>query len=234
MKSIFTWHRIPEMVISDSDPSLLQTSTQNLHKIVNLNMLLVVVCITHRVIVKLREQLVLLLACRSTPLTNGFSPSKLLMSKKLQTTVQISKIQHIWNVPKQKHNCDNIMMSKICLHWIKQTVLIPNQDAEVVVGEEVAPRSYEPIPSKWTYHHNPRDIIIFSNVGNDSHDLVTEETGNSKQQRHSNCLSISVMHQFSAEIHKSLIVCFILDSIDHTWNYLFIPLSEQIIVSSGL
>ena len=118
------------MVISDNDPSLLQTSTQNLHKIVNLNMLLVVVCITHRVIVKLREQLVLLLACRSTPLANGFSPSKLLMSKKLQTTVQISKIQHIRNVPnmtlvekkeeelksKRKHNYDNIMMSESCLH----------------------------------------------------------------------------------------------------------------------
>ena len=77
---------------------------------------------------------------------------------------------------------------------------------------DVAPRSYEPIPSNGTYRHNPRDIVISSNAGNDSHDPVIEETGNSKQKTHPNCLSFLVMHQFSAEIHKSLIVCFILDS----------------------
>ena len=96
------------------------------------------------------------------------------------------------------------------------TVWIPNQDTEVeeaekekkaeTVREEAAPRSYEARPSNGTYCHNPRDIIISSNVGNDSHDPVTEENGNSKQQRHPNRLSILVMHQFYVEVHESLIV----------------------------
>ena len=76
--------------------------------------------------------------------------------------------------------------------------------------EEAAPRSYEARPSNGTYCHNPRDIIIYSNVGNNSHNPVTEENGNSKQQRHPNHLSILVMHQFHVEVHESLIVLFIL------------------------
>ena len=81
-----------------------------------------------------------------------FSPSELLMSRKLQTTVPISKSQHIPNVPnminmtlvkkkeqqlKQNATMINIMMSELPLLNQGDTVWIPNQDTEAFVGEEV-------------------------------------------------------------------------------------------------
>ena len=94
------------------DPSLFQTSTHNLHKIINLKTS-PVVCITHRGMIKLREQWVQTMLTQqaktlSLPnlnigiyhaFVNVFSPSELFVSQKRWTNVLISRTQCISNVP---------------------------------------------------------------------------------------------------------------------------------------
>ena len=107
---------------------------------------------------KEKDPYLALLAYTSTPLHNGYSPSELLMSRKLRTTIPISKELRLPQVPdlsairkkeevmkkKQKENFDNHHKAKELSHLdYRDVVWIPQQETEAVVTDEVAPRSYE-------------------------------------------------------------------------------------------
>jgi hypothetical protein len=124
-----------------------------------------------------------LLTYRSTPLNNGYSPSELLMSRKLRTNIPISKEQQTPQVPdmsivrkreetlkmKQKQNFDNCHKAKQLSHLdYRDVVWVPQQETEAVVNVEVAPRSYELVTAQGSiFRRNKRDIIQLEN-GNDS------------------------------------------------------------------
>ncbi len=89
-KSIFARHGIPTM-----DPSTAQDSTESLPTTLGFIMLHQVLT-TRRgrksnLLKKEKDPYLALLAYRTTPLKNGYSPAELLMNRKLRTTVPITR-----------------------------------------------------------------------------------------------------------------------------------------------
>lgn len=123
----------------------------------------------------LNKEKYLYLAYRSTPLQNGYCPSELLMSRKYRTTVPIAREQRSPKVPDmglvkskdktckktQKQNYDKRHRSReLPPLTAGDAVWIPARETEAVVGEEVAPRSYEVTTSSGsTIRRNRRDLV---------------------------------------------------------------------------
>ena len=115
-----------------------------------------------------------LLAHRSTPLQCGYSPSELLMNRKLRTTLPIPRSSLIPSIPDrellrekdehyktlQKQNFDDH-------HGVRElpqlqsgdAVWIPDRNSEAVVLEQVNERSYQVQTPEGTYRRNRRALI---------------------------------------------------------------------------
>ena len=187
-KSIFARHGIPETVISDNGPQFSSKEYSDFTKLYQFNHVTSspyfpqsngeaerAVGTVKNLLRKEKDPYLALLAYRSTPLHNGYSPSELLMSRKLRTTIPISKELRLPQVPdlsairkkeevmkkKQKENFDNHHKAKELSHLdYRDVVWIPQQETEAVVTDEVAPRSYELVTANGSViRRNRRDLI---------------------------------------------------------------------------
>ena len=186
-KSIFARHGIPEVVISDNGPQYSADAYEQFAKEYQFQHITSspyypqsngeaerAVGTIKRLLNKEKEPYLAILSYRSTPLQNGFTPSELLMSRKLRTTVPIPREQRKPKVPdleslrareeeikrSQKRNFD-------IRHGVRdlpeleegELVWIPDRQSEAVVQEEVAPRSYNVSTPDGTVRRNRRDLI---------------------------------------------------------------------------
>ena len=187
MKSIFARHGVPEIVISDNGPQYASEAFAAFAQHYGF---------THRTssplypqgngeaerAVKTVKELLrkggdpylALLAHRSSPLQCGYSPSELLMNRKLRTTLPIPRSSLIPSVPDrellrekdehykihQKQNFDNH-------HGVRElpqlqpgdAVWLPDRNSEAVVLEQVNHRSYQVQTPEGTYRRNRRALI---------------------------------------------------------------------------
>ena len=104
-----------------------------------------------------------ILACRTTPTEIGYSPTELLMSRKLGTTVPLlPELRKPVTVDpslvaekdakfkaRQKHNFDERHGTRELHHG--STVWIPDRQSSATVTEETAPRSYTVDTSDGTF-----------------------------------------------------------------------------------
>ena len=115
-----------------------------------------------------------LLAYITTPLLNVYRPAELSMNRKLRTNVPSSREDQKPHVPKRK-----LLVEREEEARRKQTatfgghhraqdlsptlpgdlVCLPDMREQVIVGDEIAPRSYEVETSSSTFRRNRRDII---------------------------------------------------------------------------
>ena len=110
-----------------------------------------------RLLSKGKDPYLAILSYRSTPLQNGFSPSELLMNRKLRTTVPMTREQRKPKVPDQtlvrareeeiKRNLKRNYDRRYGVRKLPElnpgdAVWIPDRKEEGMVQEEVAPRSY--------------------------------------------------------------------------------------------
>ena len=142
-----------------------------------------------------------LLAYRTTPLQNGYSPSELLMSRRLRSTVPISLKQRMPEKPdmamvrnrdeeikeKQKRNFDRRHRStELPPLSPGDLVWLPSQEKEAVVGEEVAPRSYQVItPNGFETRRNRQDLIPLPEVQSQTTNAESPDTKATPQREES-------------------------------------------------
>ena len=108
-----------------------------------------------------------LLACRATPLQNGYSPSELLICRMLRTTVPSTCSQQSPRIPgvvtlrakdehlksRQKQSFDNHHGAREVPPLApSDTVWVPDCEFEGSAGEEVVPHSYEVATADGTYN----------------------------------------------------------------------------------
>ena len=120
------------------------------------------------------EPYLALLAYRSTPVTNGYSPAELLMNRRLRTNVPVSREARVPRVPdktlllereeelrrKQKCNFNH-------RHWARDlspalpgnVVWLPDRKQRGTIGDQVIPRSYQVETPSCTFRCNRRDIV---------------------------------------------------------------------------
>ena len=115
-----------------------------------------------------------LLAYRSTPLENGYSPAELLMGRKLKTTIPIIPVVLQPKLPnhstlrkkedeirkRQQKNFDRRHKAKTLEPLLPgETVWIPDHSTTGIVTNEIAPRSYNVQTATGQYRRNRRHII---------------------------------------------------------------------------
>ena len=114
LKSIFAHHGIPEVVVSDNGPQYSSAVFEKFSKEYEFDHVTSspkypqangeaerVVKTTKQLLEKNSNPYLALLAYRSTPLENGYSPSELLMGRKLRTTLPIAPKQLKPSLPKE-------------------------------------------------------------------------------------------------------------------------------------
>ena len=203
LKSIFARHGIPEVVVSDNGPQYLSAVFEEFSKEYEFDHVTSspkypqangeaerAVKTTKQLLEKNREPYLALLAYRSTPLENGYSPSELLMGRKLRTTLPIAPKQLKPSLPKEsvvrekerklkkrnKRNFDS-------RHKVKDlqplqpgdTVWIPESKSEGTIVEQSDPRSYTVRVQNGTIRRNRRDLIVLP----DPQESVSPEEQNS-------------------------------------------------------
>ena len=188
-KSIFARYGIPEVVISDNGP---QFSSEAYRKFSNNYLFKHItsspyyprsngeaeraVATIKSLFKKEDDPYLALLAYRSTPLQNGYSPSELLMCRKIKSLIPITREQLIPTIPdatslrirdkkikeRQKRNFDDH-------HGVRNSsqlnpedrVWIRDQRVSAQVNTEVAPRSYEVSTSNGSIvRRNRKDLIL--------------------------------------------------------------------------
>jgi hypothetical protein len=213
-KSIFARHGIPEVVISDNGPQFSSKEYMQFAEDYQFHHITTspyfpqangeverAVGTIKRLLKKERDPYLALLAHRSSPLQNGYSPSELLMSRKLRTTIPISKELRRPHPPdltevkrKEEKVKENLKKNFDGRHKANElsrldyrdVVWIPQQETEAVVTGEVAPRSYELITGRGsTIRRNRRDLIQLETSNEDSHgtDEVEKEPGEDENNR---------------------------------------------------
>ena len=203
LKSIFARHGIPEVVVSDNGPQYSSAVFEEFSKEYEFDHVTSspkypqangeaerAVKTTKQLLEKNREPYLALLAYRSTPLENGYSPSELLMGRKLRTTLPIAPKQLKPSLPKEsvvrekerklkkrnKRNFDS-------RHKVKDlqplqpgdTVWIPESKSEGTIVEQSDPRSYTVRVQNGTIRRNRRDLIVLP----DPQESVSPEEQNS-------------------------------------------------------
>ena len=192
-KSIFARHGIPEIVVSDNGPQFSAAHYSNFAQSYGFDHITSspyfpqsngeaerAVGTIKRLLNKEEDPYMALLAYHTTPLQNGYSPSELLMSRRLRSTVPISLKQRMPEKPdmamvrdrdeeikeKQKRNFDRRHRStELPPLSPGDLVWLPSQEKEAVVGEEVAPRSYQVItPNGFETRRNRQDLIALPEV----------------------------------------------------------------------
>lgn len=186
-KSIFARHGIPEVVISDNGPQYSADAYEQFAKDYQFQHITSspyypqsngeaerAVGTIKRLLNKEKDPYLAILSYRSTPLQNGYTPSELLMNRKLRTTVPITREQRKPKVPDQqsllareeeiKRNQKKNFDSR---HGVRdlpeleegELVWIPDRQAEAVVQEEVATRSYNVSAPDGTVRRNRRNLV---------------------------------------------------------------------------
>ena len=207
-KSIFARHGIPEVVVSDNGPQYSSKAYADFAKEYQFKHVTSspyhpqsngeaerAVGTIKSLLKKEKDPYLAILSYRSTPLQNGYCPSKLLMSRKLRTIVPISCEQRKPQVPDtetlkareeklkadQKRNFDRHrgvrelpQLNPGDLTWL------PDFQTEAVVEEEIAPRSYNVSTAQGTVRRNRRDLIQSPNQENS--DPVSEGPGEQTEQ----------------------------------------------------
>ena len=186
-KSIFARHDIPEAVISDNGPQYTSQLYDEFARTYQFEHITSspyhpqgngeaerVVGTIKRMLSKCEDPYLALLSYRTTPLHIGYSPSELLMSCTLRSTVPNTRGQRIPRVPDResvKHldkkfkahmkvNFDSHHGARPLPHLSSgDTVWIPDRQAEASVDQAVGPESYEVDTSDGTYCRNRRDLI---------------------------------------------------------------------------
>ena len=186
-KSIFARHGIPEVVISDNGPQYTSEAYAKFAKDYQFHHITSspyfpqsngeaerAVGTVKNLLKKSDDAYLALLAYRATPLQNGYSPSELLMCRKLRTTVPSTHSQRVPKVPdsvtlreKDKHLKIRQKQNFDSHHGVRElpplaqgdTVWVPDRESEGTTQEEVAPHSYEVTTADGTYRRNRRDLI---------------------------------------------------------------------------
>ena len=122
------------------------------------------------------EPYLVLLAYKSTPLSNGHLPAELLMNRKLRTNVPSSREAQKPHVPnrklvvereeeqrlKQKVNFDQRHRAwNLSPALPGDVVWILDRREQEIVGDEIAPRSYKVETPSSMFRRNRRDIPYF-------------------------------------------------------------------------
>ena len=188
MKSVFARHGIPELVMSDNGPqyaceAFSQFSQEYQFQHVTSSPLYPqsngeaerAVKTVKTLLKKESDPYLALLSYRATPLQIGYSPSELLMGRKLRTTVPTTRQQLIPNTPdrslvrerdkQQKQRQEETFNRRHGARELPalvpgETVWVPDRSTEATVVDEVDHRSYEVETSDGTYRRNRRDIVL--------------------------------------------------------------------------
>ena len=175
-KSIFACHGIPEFVISDNGPQYASQSYLEFAKSYQFQHVTSspyypqsngeaerAVGTVKRLLNKEKDPYLTIMAYRATPLQNGYSPSELLMSRRLRTTIPMSRRQREPKLPdvrsltkrdqtlklKQKEDFDKCHGAQELSELdYGDVVWVPDHETQAVVGEQVAPRSYKIVTSE--------------------------------------------------------------------------------------
>ena len=211
-KSLFSRHGIPEIVISDNGP---QYSADEYRKFANDYQFEHITSSPHypqsngeaeravqtvkSLLKKEGDPYLALLSYRATPLKCGFSPSELLMSRKLRTNIPMTREQLKAKVadPHLVRERDESSKSQQQsdydrYHGVRQlpslspgdTVWIPDRQEEGTVTQESGTRSFEVQTPDGTYRRNRRALIQMPDITNrtetDNSDLITNDTNSSE------------------------------------------------------
>ena len=184
---MFARHGIPEVVVSDSGPQYSAEAYKTFAKDYQFTYVTSspyhpqsngeaerAVGTIKRLLSKGKDPYLAILSYRSTPLQNGFSPSELLMNRKLRTTVPMTREQRKPKVPDQtlikareeeiKKNLKRNYDRRYGVRELPELnpgdiVWIPDREEEAVVQEEVAPRSYRVNTPEGTVRRNRRGLV---------------------------------------------------------------------------
>ena len=147
---------------------------------------------TKQILAKNKDPYLGLLAYRSTPLENGYSPSELLMGRKLRTMIPTTpsqlkpKLPHVHTLKKrekeikdrQKRNFDKTHKAR-SLSPLREgdKVWLPNGTSGTVSEQLTSPRSYNIVTSSGTVRRNRRHLTqqpISNEVQNDEQTPTSE------------------------------------------------------------
>ena len=187
MKSIFARHGIPELIVSDNGP---QYSSKEFAEFMREYQCRHItsgplypqsngeaeraVKTIKGLLKKEGDPYLALLSNRATPLQIGYSPSELLMGRKLRTTVPTIREQLVPRVPdstlvrerdkQQKQRQERTFNTRRRARELSElvpgdNVWVPDRSSEATVLNEVNHRSYEVETSEGTYRRNRRDIV---------------------------------------------------------------------------
>lgn len=187
MKSMFARHGIPELIMSDNGPQysceafsvfareyqFQHVTSSPLYPQSNGEAERAVKTIKG-LLKKEGDPYLALLSYRATPLQIGFSPSELLMGRKLRTTVPTTRQQLVPRVPdstlvrnrdkQQKQRQERTFNRRHGARELPElvpgdTVWVPDRNSEATVQDETNPRSYEIETADGNYRRNRRDLI---------------------------------------------------------------------------
>jgi len=187
MKSIFARHGIPELCVSDNGPQYSSEEFSELMREYHCQHITSsplypqsngeaerAVKTIKGLLKKEGDPYLALLSYRATPLQIGYSPSELLMGRKLRTTVPTIQKQLIPRVPdstlirkrdkQQKQRQERTFNMRHGARELPElvpgdNVWVPDRNSEATVLDEVNHRSYEVETSEGTYRRNSRDIV---------------------------------------------------------------------------
>ena len=231
-KGIFARHGIPEVVVSDNGPQYSSEAyaalarqfqfehvTSSPHYPQSNGEAERAVQTVKNLLKKDGDPYLALLAYRSTPLKCGFSPSELLMARKLRTNVPMTRGSLKPAVPdptllreREEQYRNRVQSNYDQHHGVRdleplspgQTVWIPDRGEEAhVVQEADTPRSYEVQTSEGTYRRNRRALIDLPNSDAASDPIETNLTDNDMQEH--------PLRRSSRESHPP-------DRLDTSWN----------------
>ena len=185
MKSIFTRHGIPERVMSDNGPQYACEAFEEFAREYHFRHITsspkypqsnreaeravkTVKCLLK----KEADPYLALLSYRAAQLQVGYSPSELLMGRKLRTTVPIIRKQLVPHIPdpalvRQRDEKEKKTESFNKRHRVQELpeldpgdiVWVPDRNAEATVMEQTDNRSYEVQTDEGRYRRNRRDIV---------------------------------------------------------------------------
>ena len=209
-KSIFARHGIPEIVVSDNGPQYASeafakfaheyqfehVTSSPYHPQSNGEAERAVQTVK-RLLKKEGDPYLAMLSYRATPLYCGYSPSELLMARKIRTNIPMTREQLKPKVPDQSRLRERDERAKVRQqsnydqhHGVKelsplmagQTVWMPDRKEEAKVVQEAGTRSYEVETSEGTYRRNRRDLIFLPETQPDTNSSGNEEMPNDKTE----------------------------------------------------
>ena len=243
-KGVFARHGIPEVVVSDKGPQFSSEAyaafsrqfqfehvTSSPHYPQSNGEAERAVQTVKSLMKKDGDPYLALLSYRSTPLKCGFSPSELLMSRKLRTNIPMTRDSLKPAVPdsallreREEQYRTRVQSNYDQHHGVReltplnsgQTVWIPDRGEEAQVMQETGTRSYEVQTSDGTYRRNRQALVDIPNSDsidtNPTIDTNTTDTDtNESNQTNSQETTEPPLRQSSREKHPP-------DRLDPSWT----------------